>query len=86
MPGGKFDLSDYVDVKERVRLFLAQYPDGRLVTAKVRVTREPDDTPRVWVKAAAYRTADDPHPAIGWSWRFCCARSVERFAPELVSP
>ena len=61
-------LKDYVDVKERVRLFYERYPDGRLVTAKVKVTREPDDTPRVWVKALAYRTPDDAHPAPGWSW------------------
>jgi len=66
----KFDdrLKDYVDVKERIRLFYEQYPEGRLVTTEVRATREPDDTPRVWVEAAAYRTAEDPLPGRGWSW------------------
>jgi len=66
----KYDdrLKDYVDVKERVRLFYEQHPDGRLVTTEVRATREPDDIPRVWVEAAAYRTADDPLPGRGWSW------------------
>jgi hypothetical protein len=61
-------LADYVDVKERVRLFYEVHPEGRLVTTQVRATREPDDTPRVWVEAAAYRTPDDPRPGIGWSW------------------
>lgn len=61
-------LADYVDVKERVRLFYAAYPEGRLCTAEVRVTREPDDVPRVWVHALAYRAPDDIHPGDGWSW------------------
>ena len=29
---------------------------------------EPDGTPRVWVKALAYRSPDDAHPGVGWSW------------------
>jgi hypothetical protein len=67
---GKFDdrLADYVDVKERVRLFYERHPDGRLVTTDVRPSREPDDVPRIWVEAAAYRTPDDPLPGRGWSW------------------
>jgi hypothetical protein len=67
---GKYDdrLADYVDVKERVRLFYAAHPDGRLCTAEVRATSEPDGVPRVWVEAAAYRSPDDPLPGRGWSW------------------
>jgi hypothetical protein len=61
-------LADYVDVKERIRLFYEKYPDGRLVTSDVRATIEPDGVPRVWVEAAAYRTPDDPLPGRGWSW------------------
>lgn len=66
----KFDdrLADYVDVKERVRLFYLRHPEGRLTTAEVLVNREPDDVPRVWVHAQAFRTPDDPHPGDGWSW------------------
>lgn len=63
-----FNLGDYVEVKERIRLFLEQYPDGRLVTANVSASTEPDGKPRIWVEAAAYRTADDPLPGRGWSW------------------
>jgi len=65
---GKFDLADYVDVKERVRLFYERHPEGRLCTGEVRVTREPDDVPRVWVQALAYRDPADIHPGVGWSW------------------
>ena len=68
MPNYDDRLKDYVDVKERVRLFYERYPDGRLLTAKVKVTRKPDDVPRVWVKAVAFRDAEDMRPGIGWSW------------------
>lgn len=67
---GKYDdrLADYVDVKERVRLFYEAHPSGRLVTHRVKVTDEPDGVPRVWVQARAYRDPDDPLPGRGWSW------------------
>jgi hypothetical protein len=61
-------LADYVDVKERIKLFYATYPDGRLVTAEVRFPEPMDDMPRVSVEAHAYRTPDDPLPGKGWSW------------------
>jgi hypothetical protein len=64
----KVDLGDYTEVKDRIALFYERYAQGRLVTEEVRATREPDDVPRIWVKAAAYRSPDDPHPAVGWSW------------------
>lgn len=64
---GGFDLKDYVEVKTRIKLFYERYPDGRLVTNDVRVSVD-DDTPRVWAQALAYRTPDDPHPGVGWSW------------------
>lgn len=69
-PRANFDdrLGGYVEVKDRIAQFYAKYPDGRLTTTEVRVTAEPDGVPRVWAEAAAYRTADDPHPAKGWSW------------------
>lgn len=66
--GGGFSLGDYLEVKERIPLFLEKYPDGRLVTVQMLLSSEPDGKPRVIVEAAAYRTADDPHPGTGWSW------------------
>jgi hypothetical protein len=51
-------LEGYVEVKDRIRMFYEVHPDGRLVTAEVRIA----------VKALAYRSPDDAHPAVGWSW------------------
>lgn len=64
---GGFALGDYVEVKDRIALFLAQYPDGRLLTERVELWQD-DGVPRIVVKALAYRTVDDPHPGTGWSW------------------
>lgn len=64
---GGFALGDYVEVKERIKLFLAAHPDGRLVTDRVELWQD-DGVPRIVVKAYAYRTVDDPLPGVGWSW------------------
>lgn len=61
-------LAGYTEVKDRIPMFYEQHPEGRLVTDVVKVTTKPDGIPRVWVKALAYRTPDDPHPGVGWSW------------------
>jgi hypothetical protein len=69
MPDKKeFALGDYIEVKDRIVRFYELFGAGRLVTEEVKATSEPDGKPRIWVKAAAYRTADDPKPGIGWSW------------------
>ena len=64
----KFELGDYVDVKTRVAEFYAQHPDGRLVTAEAYMTEDADGKVRVWAKALAYRTPDDPLPGVGHSY------------------
>ncbi len=61
-------LADYVDVKDRIRLFYEAHPDGRLVTADVVMHTDATGKQRVQVKALAYRTPDDPLPAVGYSW------------------
>ena len=68
MPDKKFELGDYVEVKDRIKLFYELFGQGRLVTGEVRLTSEPDGVPRVVVQAFAYRTPDDPQPGVGWSW------------------
>lgn len=70
MPDAKFDLGDYVEVKDRIKLFYELFGQGRLVTERVELTREPDDKPKVIVYALAYRTPDDPHPGTGTSWLY----------------
>lgn len=64
----RFDLGDYVEVKDRIKVFYELFGNGRLCTAEVTLTSEPDGKPRVMVKAFAYRTPDDPHPGVGYSW------------------
>jgi hypothetical protein len=70
MPRANFDdrLGGYVEVKDRIALFYKAHPDGRLVTASASMTLDPDGVVRVWCQALAYRTVDDPHPAVGWSY------------------
>lgn len=63
----RFALGDYVEVKDRIPMFYEAFPDGRLVTDRAEYWLEVDP-PRVVVKALAYRTPDDPHPGVGWSW------------------
>jgi hypothetical protein len=67
MTDKKFALGDYVEVKDRIAMFYEAHPDGRLVTDRAELWQD-DEVPRVVVKALAYRTADDPHPGVGWSW------------------
>lgn len=58
-----FDMSDYVDVAERIRIFRDKHPEG---TLQSEITLADDGT---WVlcKAFAYRGADDKLPGIGHS-------------------
>lgn len=67
-PEKRFELGDYVEVKDRIKLFYELFGQGRLVTGEVRLTTEPDGVPRVMVQGLAYRTPDDPLPGVGWSW------------------
>ena len=68
MPDKKFDLGEYVEVKDRITKFYELYGNGRLVTGEVTLTSEPDGKPRVMVQALAYRSPDDEHPGVGYSW------------------
>jgi hypothetical protein len=58
-----FDLSEYVDVAERIRLFREKHPEGSLQST----IRIPDDGSWVLCKAYAYRTPNDERPGIGHS-------------------
>lgn len=64
-----FDLGDYVEVKDRIRIFYELFGQGRLET-NYTLTNEPDDKPKVICRALAYRTPDDTHPAVGHSWMY----------------
>jgi hypothetical protein len=68
MPDKKFELGDYIEVKDRIAIFYELYPQGRLCTDQVRFPDPDDDTPRITVCALAYRTPEDPLPGVGYSW------------------
>jgi hypothetical protein len=67
-PDKKFDLGGYIEVKDRIAKFYELYAQGRLVTGEVRLSNEPDGVPRVMVQGLAYRSPEDTHPGVGWSW------------------
>jgi hypothetical protein len=62
-----FNLDDYVDVAERIRLFYAKYPEGSLVTAAHGLHHVGERT-FIYCEAKAYRTADDTTPCSGTAW------------------
>jgi hypothetical protein len=55
-----YDLSNYVDVKTRIKLFYERYPDGSL-----QFEFKGSLGANIWGVAYAYRTPDDPRPATG---------------------
>jgi hypothetical protein len=67
-----FDMSNYVDVAERIRQFRAQYPTGSLQPSDpskpFEIVTIRDGVHFVVYVAAAYRTPDDPRPGIGVAW------------------
>lgn len=66
-----YDMSDYVDVAERIRVFKATHPEGSLQPWN---PDKPYDIVQVGDRlfivytAAAYRTPDDPRPGIAVAW------------------
>lgn len=65
----KPDLTDYVDVAERIKQFYEDYPDGSLQCDMLSIQELPDSggdpKPHVVYRAAAYRKPDDPRPGHG---------------------
>ncbi len=56
-----FDLSDYVDVAERIKMLVAKYPEASLSSELTYL-----DNPAGWLcKAYAYRDPTDPQPGVG---------------------
>ena len=67
-----FDLSTYATVEERLALFWAAHPDGRIATEIVRM-----DDHAVLFRADVYRHRDDPYPvAIGHAYEEKTDRGV----------
>lgn len=62
MAGNRVDMSDYVEVNERIMAFKAAYPEGSLQAQIYSLTDS-----LVVMQAFAYRTPEDKRPGVGWS-------------------
>jgi hypothetical protein len=61
----RFDVSNYVDVQERLVRFWSEYPDGRIDSDLMSL---PDEFERVVFKASVYKRLEDAVPAAtGWA-------------------
>src|SRR5687768_6226740 len=70
MPDKKFELGDYVEVKDRIRVLYEFFPQARIET-DYHLTSEPDDRPKVIARALVYRKPEDEKPAgNGTSWMY----------------
>lgn len=58
----------YVEVNERILRFYDKYPTGSLQSYVDPFVVQAGNKSFVVYGAAAYRTADDPRPGIGWAW------------------
>ena len=74
---------DYVEVSERIRQFVEQYPTGSLQADWGMVDR--DNEQWLAVKAYAYRTPDDPRPGIGHAWEPIPGRTSFTKGSELMN-
>lgn len=61
------DLSNYVEVSERIETFRAKYPEGSYQTELVELPA-PFADKFVAVKATVYRSPDDPTPGVDMAW------------------
>jgi hypothetical protein len=62
-----FNLDDYVDVAERIRLFYEKYPEGRIQTVE-HGKYEVGGREFIYCKATAFRSAEDEHGCNGIAW------------------
>jgi hypothetical protein len=74
---------DYIEVSERIRLFVEQYPTGSLQADWGMVERDSEQ----WlaVKAYAYRYPEDPRPGIGHAWEPIPGRTPFTKGSELMN-
>ena len=74
---------DYIEVSERIRQFVEQYPSGSLQADWGMVDRDGEQ----WlaVKAYAYRTPEDQRPGIGHAWEPIPGRTPYTKGSELMN-
>lgn len=78
-----YDLSDYVDVKQRLILFHQTYPTGSIQFEFKGVCEHNPDF--IWGIAYAYRTPDDTRPGIGTAQELRVGRTSFTRGSELMN-
>ena len=74
---------EYVEVSERIRQFVEQYPTGSLQSHWEYVQRDGEQW--LLVKAWAFRNPDDPRPGIGHAWEPIPGRTPFTKGSELMN-
>lgn len=77
-----FDLSNYVDVKTRIKLFYERYPEGSL---QFEFKGASADGSTIWGVAYAYRKPDDPRPATGTASELAKGKTAFTAGSELMN-
>lgn len=75
-----FDLSNYVDVKTRIKMFYDRYPEGSLQFEFKGTLGE-----NIWGVAYAYRTPEDPRPASGTASELAKGKTAYTAGSELMN-
>jgi hypothetical protein len=81
---GGFDLSNYVDVAERIEKFREKHPDGSLQTELVELP-EAFASSFIAVKAYAFRSPDDPRPGVDYAWELVPGKTPYTKDSELMN-
>lgn len=83
-----FDLSNYVDVKTRIKLFYERYPDGSLQFEfkgeKFTDAKDPNKN-IIWGIAYAYRNPEDPRPSTGHASELAEGKTAYTRGSELMN-
>jgi len=78
-----FNMTDYVDVKERIAQFYKKYPEGSIqFEYKGALDSNPD---MIWGIAYAYRTATDERPGIGTAAELAIGKTTFTRGSELMN-
>ena len=75
-----FDLSNYVDVKTRIKLFYERYPEGSLQFEFKGSLNE-----NIWGVAYAYRNPEDPRPSTGTASELAKGKTAFTAGSELMN-
>ena len=78
-----YDLSEYVDAKQRIDLFIAKYPEGSLVFEYMG-NLDPAGV-FIWGRAYAYRTPNDPQPGVGTAQELAQGKTTFTRGSELMN-